>query len=109
MEAYRDQYATIFKNGRNVAVIGISADADTMQAAWAREKDFPVLFASDTTGQVGTAYGTYNAQSKMDSRYLYVIGPDGRIAYTVKPFNVLSAKAYSDLGAVIDSLTKLIP
>ena len=47
MEAYRDQYASLFKNGRNVVVIGVSVDADTTQAAWAREKEFPVLFASD--------------------------------------------------------------
>ena len=29
MEAYRDQYATLFNNGRKVVVIGISVDADT--------------------------------------------------------------------------------
>ena len=38
MEAYRDQYATIFNSGKKVIVLGISADADTTLAAWAREK-----------------------------------------------------------------------
>ena len=37
MEAYRDQYATLFNNGKKVVVIGISVDADTTQANWARE------------------------------------------------------------------------
>ena len=47
MEAYRDQYATLFNNGRKVTVIGISVDPDTTLAAWANESDFPVVFASD--------------------------------------------------------------
>ena len=29
MEAYRDQYATLFNNGRNVAVVAVSVDPDT--------------------------------------------------------------------------------
>ena len=36
MEAYRDQYATIFNNGKGVAVIGISTDDDTVQFNWPR-------------------------------------------------------------------------
>ena len=47
MEAYRDQYATIFNNGKGVAVIGISTDDDTVQFNWARDSRFPVYFASD--------------------------------------------------------------
>src|SRR3954467_2519614 len=109
MEAYRDQYATLFKNGRNVAVIGVSVDADTTQAAWAREKDFPVVFASDSGGRVGRLYEAYDAKNAMDNRSLFVIGADGRIAYVVKPFNVLSGAAYTDLGAVGDRLTKGLP
>jgi len=34
MEAYRDQYATLFNNGRKVVVLGISVDADTTLASW---------------------------------------------------------------------------
>ena len=77
MEAYRDQYATLFKNGRNVVVIAVSVDADTTQAAWAREKEFPVLFASDAGGRVGQLYDAYDAKNAMDNRSLFVIGPDG--------------------------------
>ena len=106
MEAYRDQYATLFKNGRNVVVIGVSVDADTTQAAWAREKDFPVLFASDSGGRVGQLYSAYDAKYAMDNRSLFVIGRDGRIGYVAKPFNVLSANAYTELGNAVDRLSK---
>ena len=104
MEAYRDQYATLFNNGRKVTVLGISVDADTTLASWARDEDFPVLFASDPGGKVGQAYAAFDAKNKMDNRSLFVVGPDGRIAYVTKPFKVLTPSAYTELAAVVDSL-----
>ena len=109
MEAYRDQYATLFKNGRNVVVIAVSVDADTTQAAWAREKEFPMLLASDAGGKVGRLYEAYDAKNATDNRSLFVIGPDGRIAHVMKPFNTMSTGAYTELGNVIDRLTKSAP
>jgi peroxiredoxin Q/BCP len=105
MEAYRDQYATLFNNGRKVVVIGISVDADTAQASWARDEDFPIVFASDISGNVGRLYDAYAEKSKQDNRSLFVVDPSGRIAYVTKPFKVLSAASYKDLGAVVDSLS----
>lgn len=104
MEAYRDQYATLFNNGRNVVVIGISVDADTTLASWAREEDFPVLFASDPGGKVGQLYAAFDTKNRVDNRSLFVVRPDGRIAYVTKPFKVLTPSAYTDLAAVVDSL-----
>lgn len=104
MEAYRDQYATLFNGGRGVVVLGISVDPDTALASWARDADFPMLFASDVGGAVGRRYGAFDARSGLDDRSLYVIGPDGRVAYHVRAFNQLSAAAYARLGAVVDSL-----
>jgi thioredoxin-dependent peroxiredoxin len=102
MEAYRDQYATLFHNGRKVTVIGISVDADTTQANWAHESDFPIVFASDSGSVVGKMYGAYDAQNKVDNRSLFVVGPDGRITYVVKPFKVLAPASYTDLAHAID-------
>ena len=105
MEAYRDQYATLFNNGHKVVVIGISADADTTQASWARDEAFPIVFASDTAGQVGGFYQAFDAKRKQDNRSLFVVNPEGRIAYVTRPFKVLSAGAYKELAAVVDSLS----
>ena len=105
MEAYRDQYATLFNNGSNVVVMGISVDADTTLASWAREEDFPILFASDPGGKVGQLYGAFDAKNKVDNRSLFVVGPDGRVAYVTKPFKVLTPSAYTELAAVVDSLS----
>jgi peroxiredoxin Q/BCP len=104
MEAYRDQYATLFNNGRNVTVIGISVDPDTALASWAHDEDFPIVFASDPGGKIGQAYAAYDAKNKLDNRSLFVIRPDGHIAYVTKPFKVLTPAAYTDLAAVVDGL-----
>ena len=104
MEAYRDQYATLFNNGRNVVVIGISVDPDTALASWARDEDFPILFASDPGGKAGQLYAAFDTKNKTDNRSLFVVGPDGRIAYVTRPFKVLTPSAYTELAAVVDSL-----
>ena len=104
MEAYRDQYATIFNNGKKVVVIGISIDADTTQANWARESSFPNLFASDPDQTVAKLYGS--ADGKADTRNVFVIGPDGKISARIMKFNVLSADAYTELGKAVAATIK---
>ena len=106
MEAYRDQYATTFKDGRKVVVIGISMDADTTLNAWMREEEFPFVFVSDTGGTVGRAYGAYSTQNKIDVRYLFVIDGDGKITHVMAPFHVLDPADYNQMKAAIDSVTK---
>ena len=104
MEAYRDQYATLFNNGRHVTVIGVSLDPDTAQYSWARDAQFPMLFASDPDGAVGRLYGAWDDKNKIDDRSLFVVGPDGRVTYVAQPFKQLSPKAYEDLAAAVDAL-----
>jgi len=106
MNAYRDQYAQLFKDGRNVVLIGISADADTALASWARDSEFPFLFASDSGAVVGKVYGAFNTRYGIDNRNLFVVGPDGRIAYRATPFREIDPTAYTELSAAIG---KLIP
>ena len=99
MEAYRDQYAKLFNNGKKVVVLGVSVDADTTLANWARESSFPVLFGSDPDQKVGKLYGS--TRGKLDSRNLFVIGPDGRITFKQVPVNVLSQEEYAELGRAV--------
>ena len=102
MHAYRDQYAQLFRDGRGVVLLAISVDpADTL-AAWARDDEFPYPFASDSGGAVGKAYGARNEKYGLDSRNLFVVGPDGKIAAVMAPFREIDPQAYKDLGAAID-------
>ena len=105
MEAYRDQYATLFNNGRRVVVLGVSVDPDTTLLSWAREASFPMLFASDPGGVVGRRFGSFDEKNKLDNRSLYVIAPDGRVAYHTPNFRVLSQAAYTELAAAVDRLS----
>ena len=105
MEAYRDQYATMFHNGNKVILLGISADPDTMQSAWAREKNFPWSFGSDPDGTVARKYGSFNEEARMDNRTLFIVGPDGKIAYIARPFRVMAQESYMDMAAAIDKVS----
>jgi len=106
MNAYRDQYAQVFKNGRNIVLIAISADPDTALASWARDAEYPFLFASDSNSAVGKAYGAFNDRFKLDNRNLFVVGPDGKIAYRATPFREIDPTAYTELAAAI---AKVVP
>ena len=59
MRAYRDQYASLFNEGHNVVVMGISNDSAEEGASWLKDEDFPFLFASDAAndGATYTAFG----------------------------------------------------
>jgi peroxiredoxin len=81
-------------------VIGVSVDPDTTLAAWARESSYPGLFLSDSGQVIGKLYGA--AKGAIDQRYLFVIGPDGRITYRSMPFNVMSQDAYAELAKAVD-------
>lgn len=104
MNAYRDQYAQLFKNGRNIVLIAISADPDTALASWARDAEYPFLFANDTGTAVGKKYGALSRFPGITNRNLFVVGPDGKIAYRATPFREIDPTAYTELGTAIAKL-----
>ncbi len=104
MHAYRDQYAQLFNDGQDVVLIAISADPVEELAAWARDDQFPFLMASDPDTEVGKAHGALASRAGMTNRNLFVVGPDGKIAYAAVPFREIDPTAYTELGEVIDKL-----
>lgn len=103
MHAYRDQYAQLFNLGQNVVLIAISADPIAELGAWARDDDFQFLMASDTGAAMAKQYGAVTSRGGTN-RNLFVVGPDGRIAWRATPFREIDPTAYEELGAVIDKL-----
>jgi peroxiredoxin Q/BCP len=103
MDAYRDQYATLFKNGRGVVLIAISADADTALASWARDSEYPFLFASDSGTAVARQYGALADHPGLTNRNLFVVGPDGRVTYRATPFREIDPTAYKELGRALQA------
>jgi peroxiredoxin len=106
MEAYRDQYATIFNNGKGVAVIGISTDDDTVQFDWARDSKFPVYFASDPDAKVVKLYDVKYPAFNAAKRVLFVVDATGRITHVMDPFKELIADSYTELGAAVTEAMK---
>ena len=99
MEAYRDQYAKLFNNGKNVVVLAVSVDPDTALASWARDLQTPILIASDVGQVVGKRYGSI--RGGVDNRNLFVIDPNGRIAHRMIPFNELAQASYDELEQAV--------
>ena len=106
MHAYRDQYAQLFNLGQDVVLIAISVDPIEELAAGAADDDFPFLMASDAELEAAEMYGAVfeRGESRGTNRNLFVVGPDGRIAYTATPFREIDPTAYEDLAAAIDRL-----
>jgi peroxiredoxin len=104
MHAYRDQYAQLFNNGQDVVLIAISADPVDALASWAHDDQFQFLMASDKDTEVAKAYGALSKYPGITNRNLFVVGPDGRIAYRAIPFREIDPTAYTDLGAAIKKL-----
>src|SRR2546423_5871478 len=107
MDAYRDQYAKLFNNGKGVQVFGISFDPDTALASWAMDGKYPVTFLSDPNVEVGKRYGvavkftqTDSTGKKtdlfLDSRVVYVVDPSGKIAAVLSPFRESDPTAYTE-------------
>ena len=97
MEAYRDQYATLFNNGKNVVVIGISTDDDTVQYNWARDAHFPIYFASDPKGDVVKLYDVKYPAVNFAKRVLFVVDQTGKISHVMEPFKEMVADSYTEL------------
>ncbi|HLB36205.1 MAG TPA: redoxin domain-containing protein [Gemmatimonadales bacterium] len=97
MHAYRDQYAQLFKDGQDVVLIAISADPVDTLAAWARDDQFQFLMASDAGAAVGKMYGALASRPGVTNRNLFVVGPDGKIAYRATPFREIDPTAYTEL------------
>lgn len=102
MKAYRDRYATVFNGGDNVVLLGVSTDTEAALAEWARDENFPFAFVSDADGALGARYGALDPGDRFADRVLYVIAPDGTVAYKVSPFRQNSEEAYTELEAAID-------
>jgi len=109
MHAYRDQYAQLFNGGEDVVLIAISADPIEELASWARDDGFPFLMASDSETEVAKMYGALASRAGMTNRNLFVVGPDGKIAYRAVPFREIDPTAYEELGEAIDRLANEDP
>ena len=102
MEAYRDQYASVFRGGRGVSIFAISNDPAEALFSWAKDADFPVLFGSDPEGAAPAAFGVGARSNGMpQSRAVVVVDPDGRVSFATSQFREIDPTAYEELAAAV--------
>lgn len=102
MEAYRDQYASLFRSGRGVTLIGISNDAPDDLESWAIDSKFPFLFASDSAGSTARSFGTGLRENLMvDRRTVIVVDPEGRISHVMPTFREIDPTSYDELREAV--------
>jgi peroxiredoxin Q/BCP len=108
MEAYRDQYARIFRDGDDIVLIAISTDDAEALASWAKDADFPFLFGSDEGSAVGKKYGAWRSLpggGAIDNRTVFVIDGEGVIRYVAAPFREVDPSAYDELAEAIERIS----
>ncbi len=104
MHTYRDKYDAMFLAGAKVRLIGISTDNGADLTEWAKDDGFQFALGADTDKKVGALYNAAN-DAGYHRRYLYVIGPDGKIAYATN-FRAMAQDAYDDLDAAIKKVAR---
>jgi len=92
-----------------VVALSISSDGVDELASWAKDANFPMLFASDTSGDIAEKYATTGSGigplKKFYKRVVFVVGPDGRVVHVFRPFSALSQDQYAQLDSVVDKVS----
>jgi peroxiredoxin len=106
MQADRDQYARLFKEGRDVVVIGISVDSPELHHGWLKEDDFPFVFATDDAGSTYESFGGVSRDDdRPGTRAVIIVGPYGRIAHVIPAFLQTDPQAYEELAAAVNRVS----
>lgn len=106
MSKFRDEYKTIF--GEGVTVVPISRDSIPTHVRWADSMAFPFALGTDADASVAKAYGSLGRPDRPNylARTIFVIGKDGKVAYSKPSFNVNAQTAYDELAAAVAAAKK---
>jgi peroxiredoxin Q/BCP len=102
MHANRDQNPELFRNGQDVVLIAISMDSAEDLHSWAKDDQFQFLMASDMGGAVAEQYGA--SRGRVANRFLFIVGPDGKVAHRQVPFQEVDPTSYEQLSAALDDV-----
>jgi peroxiredoxin len=100
MRTLTEQYESLF--GADVVVVGVSTDPPETQHRFAARLGVPFRLLSDPDQKVAKKYGV-DDESGFIRRSVYVLGPDGKVAYRNLRFDPFDPKAYAALGTAVRS------
>ena len=98
MRTFTEQYDSLF--GGDVVVVGVNADSLATHRRFAASLGVPFRLLSDPELRVARKYGSSD-NSGRPRRTVFVVGPDGRVAYRNMKFNALDPRHYAELGAAV--------
>jgi len=98
MRTFTEQYDSLF--GPDVVVVGVNADSLATHSRFASSLGLPFRLLSDPDQQVARKYGSGDSSGR-PRRTVFVVSPDGRVAYRNMKFNALDPKHYAELGAAV--------
>jgi peroxiredoxin Q/BCP len=91
--------------GPDVVVVGISADSLHSHQRFARSLDLPFMLLSDPDQAVSRKYGSAG-DAGLNRRTVYVLSPDGKVAWRDMGFIAVDPKAYQELGRAVAAARK---
>jgi len=96
---FRDEYKKMFGDG--VVLLPASNDSLGSHSSWAKDAHFPFAMISDPTADVARKYGSTGGARPNFRRTVFVIGKDGKVAYSEGRFNANAQDGYDKLAAAI--------
>jgi thioredoxin-dependent peroxiredoxin len=100
MRTFAEQYDSLF--GSNVVVVAISSDSVATHQRFAQSLKLPFRLLSDPDQRVSKQYAS-KEPGGYNRRTVYVVGPDGRVAFRNLQFDALNPKDYAELRSAVRS------
>ncbi len=98
--SYRDSQDEI--SSLDATLIGISVQDMESKEAFKARYGLTTPLLADPGGEVSTAYGVFSKPLKMARRAVFVVDPDGRIAYRHRNFLSLSFDGVEEIRAALE-------
>jgi peroxiredoxin Q/BCP len=103
LRAFAEQYDSLF--GPDVVLVAISTDSLETHRRFAASLKLPFRLLSDPEQRVSKQYASKDPDG-YNRRTVYVIGPDGRVAFRNLQFNAMDPEDYADLRAAVKSAAR---
>jgi thioredoxin-dependent peroxiredoxin len=100
MRTFAEQYDSLF--GPDVVLVAISTDSVSTHQRFAQSLGLPFRLLSDPEQRVSKQYASKDPDG-YNRRTVYVVAPDGRVAYRNLQFNALDPKDYAELRTAVRS------
>jgi peroxiredoxin len=95
----RDHFAALGELAAEV--IAISGDYVYSHHAWAKHHDLPFRLAADHDHAVARRYASYNAESGMDRRTVFLVDREGKVAYVDLAYSAKDSTSFDQLVEVL--------